>query len=101
MLIHRLSPSAAEVIQVPADASLRIDQSALESLLQTHASHRLVLGTFNAGSNVTGLREDVPGVTRLLHHYKGLVAWDAAAAAPHVASKSVARRVRCNRRANG
>eukprot|EP00045_Choanoeca_perplexa_P014840 m.177195 g.177195 ORF g.177195 m.177195 type:complete len:1044 (-) comp16813_c0_seq1:606-3737(-) len=77
--------SGAEVIEIPADDSLRIDQSALETLLQTHATRRLVLGTFNAGSNVTGLREDVAGITRLVHRYHGLVAWDAAAAAPHVA----------------
>jgi selenocysteine lyase/cysteine desulfurase len=80
---------AAEVVEVPADPSLRIDQSALETLLQAHAGSRPVLGTFSAGSNVTGLREDVAGVTRLIHRYKGLVAWDAAAAAPHVASKEL------------
>eukprot|EP00730_Choanoeca_flexa_P019292 TRINITY_DN9419_c0_g1_i1.p1 TRINITY_DN9419_c0_g1~~TRINITY_DN9419_c0_g1_i1.p1 ORF type:complete len:1082 (+),score=286.83 TRINITY_DN9419_c0_g1_i1:146-3391(+) len=77
--------SGAEVIEVPADDSLRIDQSALEALLKAHSPKRLVLGSFCMGSNVTGLMEHVSQVTELVHMYGGIVAWDAAAAAPHVA----------------
>jgi selenocysteine lyase/cysteine desulfurase len=61
-----------------------IDVMQLEQELQRYADHALKIGTFSAASNVTGLKSDVAGITRLLHSYGALSFWDYAAAAPYV-----------------
>jgi len=45
---------------------------------------RLVVGSFTAASNVTGLRTNVYVISALLHEYGAIAAWDFAAAAPYV-----------------
>ncbi|CAF4867220.1 unnamed protein product, partial [Rotaria magnacalcarata] len=40
--------------------------------------------TFNAASNVTGIRTDVDSVSTLVHQYDGWIFWDYAAAAPYL-----------------
>ena len=53
----------------------------LEKLLQQYAGGPLLIGSFSAASNVTGIRTDVERVTRLLKQYGALSFWDYAAAA--------------------
>ena len=42
-----------------------------------------ILGCFSAGSNVTGVFQDVHNIARLVHSYGGLIAYDYAAIAPY------------------
>ncbi|WP_433219673.1 aminotransferase class V-fold PLP-dependent enzyme [Dactylosporangium sp. CS-047395] len=67
--------SGAEVVRVHPDD--------LEHQLEAHRD-RTMIGSFSAGSNVTGVKTDVDAVSDLLHRYGALAAWDYAAAGPHV-----------------
>ena len=44
----------------------------------------LLIGSFSAASNVTGIVSDTYGIAALLHEYGALSLWDFAAAAPYV-----------------
>lgn len=61
-----------------------IDLNHLEEILKQNVKSRLIIGTFSAASNVTGIQNDVPSIARLLHSYGALAFFDYAAAAPHV-----------------
>ena len=50
----------------------------------TAAAPRLIVGTFAAASNVTGVLTDVDLVTALLHRYNALAIFDYATAGPYV-----------------
>ncbi|WP_433061053.1 aminotransferase class V-fold PLP-dependent enzyme [Dactylosporangium sp. CS-033363] len=67
--------SGAEVVRVHPDD--------LERQLKVH-SRRAMIGSFSAGSNVTGAKTDVETISALLHEYGAVAAWDYAAAGPHV-----------------
>ena len=75
--------SAAKVIHIP-EVSGAIDRAALRQALLAHSSHSLVIGSFSAASNVTGLVADVDGITEELHRAGALAFWDYAAAAPYL-----------------
>ncbi|WP_394939306.1 aminotransferase class V-fold PLP-dependent enzyme [Psychromicrobium sp. YIM B11713] len=77
--------SRAKVVPIGENADGGIDQKMLERELVRHRDHPLLLGSFSAASNVTGMLSDVPGITGLLHRYGALAAWDYAAAGPHLA----------------
>lgn len=77
--------SIADVVTVPEDADGHIDQVLLEEQLRRHQGRPLLIGSFSAASNVTGIVSDTHGITRLLHRYGALAFWDFAAAAPYVA----------------
>ncbi|GAA3455821.1 aminotransferase class V-fold PLP-dependent enzyme [Dactylosporangium matsuzakiense] len=66
--------SGAEVI--------RTTWAGLEGHLRANAG-RTMIGSFSAGSNVTGALADVDAVSALLHRYDALACWDYAAAGPH------------------
>ncbi len=76
-------PPKATVSEVPANAHGLVDQEALRRLLVQHAGAPRRIGTFSAASNVTGIKEDVEGITALLHQHGALSFWDYAAAGPH------------------
>jgi selenocysteine lyase/cysteine desulfurase len=76
--------SEADTVTVPEDADGHIDQSVLEEQLRLHQGRPLLIGSFSAASNVTGIVSDTHGITRLLHRYGALAIWDFAAAAPYV-----------------
>ena len=76
--------SIARVKVVPLDASGQLDIAALEQMLKDSGDTQLLIGSFSAASNVTGIKTDVVGVTRLLKQYGALSFWDYAAAAPYV-----------------
>jgi selenocysteine lyase/cysteine desulfurase len=87
--------SGAVCIEVPEDEEGKLDILALDRLLRTHlpssiphaavaGSERLVVGTFSAASNVTGVLADTVAVTKLLHSFGALAFWDYASAAPYV-----------------
>ncbi|PJA73943.1 aminotransferase [bacterium CG_4_9_14_3_um_filter_65_15] len=76
--------SIAEVVVIPEDEDGRIDQEVLEQQLLAHATRPLLIGSFSAASNVTGIVSNTHGITELLHRYGALAFWDFAAAAPYV-----------------
>ena len=76
--------SIADVIEIKEDADGHIDLVELESRLVEHAGRPLLVGSFSAASNVTGIISDTSAISRLLHAHGALSFWDFAASAPYV-----------------
>jgi selenocysteine lyase/cysteine desulfurase len=76
--------SIADVIEIHEDADGYIDLSMLEEELERHARRPLVIGSFSAASNVTGIFSNTCAIADLLHRHGALSFWDFAAAAPYV-----------------
>jgi selenocysteine lyase/cysteine desulfurase len=76
--------SIAEVVTCPEDSDGHVDQAFLDEALQRYADRPLLIGSFSAASNVTGILSDVAGISALLHRHGALAFWDYAAAAPYV-----------------
>lgn len=76
--------SVAEVIEIGPDDETGIDLAHLEAELVAHADRPLVIGSFSATSNVTGICTDVAAVTALLKRHDALSFWDYAAGAPYL-----------------
>jgi selenocysteine lyase/cysteine desulfurase len=78
--------SVAEVLEIGETDDGGIDLAHLErALVQARAEARpLVIGSFSAASNVTGVITDVAAVARLLHGHGALACFDYAASAPYV-----------------
>eukprot|EP00095_Tigriopus_kingsejongensis_P008560 snap_masked-scaffold548_size139981-processed-gene-0.14 protein:Tk08560 transcript:snap_masked-scaffold548_size139981-processed-gene-0.14-mRNA-1 annotation:"PREDICTED: uncharacterized protein LOC100175538" len=75
----------ARMINVPFDRHGRIDELALEELLEANSrTQSQMVGCFCAASNITGLLNDDLAITALLHRYNALAFWDYATAAPYV-----------------
>ena len=75
--------SSAEVVTVPGDRHGRIDPVALDRVLPAYRDRPLRIGSFSAGSNVTGLLTDVDAVSTVLHRHGAIACWDYAAAGPY------------------
>ncbi len=76
--------TAADVIRIPLDPAGSIDQRALTETLRQHRNRSLVIGSFSAASNVTGIQSDVHGITQILKRHGALAIWDYAAGAPYL-----------------
>ena len=76
--------SIAQVVTIPQDAGGHIDQAVLERELIRHEHRPLLIGSFSAASNVTGILSDDAAIAELLHRHGALSFWDYAAAAPYV-----------------
>jgi len=76
--------SIADVIPIPLTRCGQIDLGVLEQQLARHADRPLLIGSFSAGSNVTGVKSNVGEVSALLRRHGALAFWDYAAAAPYV-----------------
>ncbi|MGH8871304.1 MAG: aminotransferase class V-fold PLP-dependent enzyme [Acidimicrobiia bacterium] len=76
--------SIAEVIEIKEDVDGHIDLVELETMLVEHARRPLLIGSFSAASNVTGIISDTSAISRLLHAHGALSFWDFAASAPYV-----------------
>ena len=76
--------SIADVVVVPPDGDGHIDLDALERELVRHAGRPLLIGSFSAASNVTGILSDTDRIAALLHAHGALSFWDFAAAGPYV-----------------
>ncbi len=75
----------ATVVEVDLDDQGDIDLAHLDRLLQKpEFSGRLLIGSFSAASNVTGLRSPVHDIARIMHRYGGIACFDYAACAPYV-----------------
>ena len=76
--------SIADVVTIPEDADGHIDAVRLEAELRAHAGRPLLIGSFSAASNVTGITTDVHGLSSMLHRHGALALWDYAAAGPYL-----------------
>jgi selenocysteine lyase/cysteine desulfurase len=73
------------IVVVTDDETGLIDMAKLELVLKEHTKNeRLVVASFSAGSNITGLVQDVVAISKLLHSYKCIVSFDYAAVGPYV-----------------
>lgn len=79
--------SVADVVTVPLSQEGTLDLCALESLLSLYRQRPLLIGSFSAASNVTGIRTDIVRVSRLLKSFGALACWDFAAAGPYIPIK--------------
>ncbi|ORZ40953.1 pyridoxal phosphate-dependent transferase [Catenaria anguillulae PL171] len=76
---------AAKLVTIPMDAQgVGPDLGILESQLKLHKSAPLLIGSFSAGSNLTGVPMDVHRIAKLIHAYDGLVFFDYAGVGPYV-----------------
>ncbi len=76
--------SLADVIVIHEDPDGRIDEAHLATELDRYADRALMIGSFSAASNVSGIVSDVRGITALLHARGAIACWDYAAAAPYL-----------------
>jgi len=76
--------SVADVVTIDEDADGHVSLDHLEQELYHYADRPLLIGSFSAASNVTGIITDVAAVSTLLHRHRALSFWDFAAAAPYV-----------------
>jgi selenocysteine lyase/cysteine desulfurase len=76
--------SVADVVTIRLDGTGALDLVHLEYELRLYADRRVMIGSFSAGSNVTGIITDVDRVTIALHRHGALACWDYAAAGPYL-----------------
>ncbi len=76
--------SVADVVVISQDSDGHIDAAQLERELLKYAARPLLIGSFSAASNVTGIISDTHGISALLHRHGALSFWDFAAAAPYI-----------------
>ncbi len=76
--------SIAQVIEINEDADGYIDLDDLDRKLSEFAGRPLLIGSFSAASNVTGIISNTSAVSSILHRHGALSFWDFAAAAPYV-----------------
>ncbi|MEX0349795.1 MAG: aminotransferase class V-fold PLP-dependent enzyme [Paracoccaceae bacterium] len=76
--------SKAEVVEIPEAAGGGVDLDALEVALAAHAEADLLIGSFSAASNVTGILTDPDPVSRLLRSHGARVIWDYAGGGPYL-----------------
>lgn len=77
--------SGALVLEIPESPLGGPDMAVLEAGLQAHQGAELLVGTFSAMSNVTGIVTDTDAVTRMLKAHGALAVWDYAGGAPYLA----------------
>ena len=76
--------SIADLVVIGEDSNGMIDQAQLREELERYRDRPLVVGSFSAASNVTGIVSDADAISALLHEFGALSFWDFAAAAPYV-----------------
>jgi len=84
--------SIAEVVVIGEDADGHIDLADLDRQLRCYAQRPMLIGSFSAASNVTGILTDTDTIAALLHAHGALSFWDYAAAAPYVPIRVAASR---------
>lgn len=73
-----------DVIVAPATSEDTTDLVQLEKILSNNANRRLI-GSFSAGSNVTGIKTNIEAIARLMKKYQGLCFFDYGALGPYSA----------------
>ncbi|KAI1317941.1 hypothetical protein EDD11_007463 [Mortierella claussenii] len=76
--------SCADVVVIPeCSTSHQLDLEILEQQLILHQRRPLKLGTFSAGSNLTGVLNDTVAISELLHKYGAFAFYDYAGVGPY------------------
>ncbi|MFQ3547181.1 MAG: aminotransferase class V-fold PLP-dependent enzyme [Termitinemataceae bacterium] len=73
----------ADVVVLEPDSQLLVVPEVLEQQLKRYEHRPIKIGSFSAGSNVTGIRPPYRQLARLMHQYGGIALVDFAAAAPY------------------
>ncbi|MCL1990491.1 MAG: aminotransferase class V-fold PLP-dependent enzyme [Defluviitaleaceae bacterium] len=73
----------AEVVIVDTDVNGVIDLNILEEALKKYVTYDLIIGSFTACSNVTGIVTNYVEAVRIIKKYNGIVVVDYSAMAPH------------------
>ncbi|SDJ36452.1 aminotransferase class V-fold PLP-dependent enzyme [Aliiruegeria lutimaris] len=76
--------TGAEVLEIDEGVHGGVDLTYLESKPASLDARDLVVGSFSAASNVTGILTDPDPVCRLLKRYNALFVWDYAGGAPYL-----------------
>lgn len=76
--------SKAKVVEIPEAPEGGVDLEALQQALIDHASCDLMIGSFSAASNVTGIVTDPDPISRMLHAAGAFAIWDYAGAGPYL-----------------
>ena len=76
--------SKARVVEIPEAPEGGVDLQALQQALVDHASSDLMIGSFSAASNVTGIVTDPDPISRMLHAAGALAVWDYAGGGPYL-----------------
>lgn len=76
--------SIADIEAIPLTEDGQICIASLELKLLEYSGRPLMIGSFSAASNVTGIKSDIATVSELLKKHGALTFWDYAAAAPYV-----------------
>jgi len=74
----------ADVEVIPPGKDLVVDPQNLRQLLAKFADRPLIIGSFTACSNVTGIETPIPELARIMHEAGGVCFADYAASAPYV-----------------
>lgn len=75
--------TAADVVVVPPGKNLLVDLNHLEDELKKYKG-RVLIGSFSAGSNVTGIQNPIHEMSEIMHRHGGICFADYAATAPYV-----------------
>lgn len=76
--------SGATVIEIPEGPDSGPDLDALRWHLEAQKGADLVIGSFSAASNVTGIITDPEPISRMIKAYGGVTVWDYAGGAPYL-----------------
>lgn len=76
--------SGAEVIEIPEARDGGPDLKVLDAELTARADRDLLIGSFSAASNVTGIVTDADAVTAVLKRHGALAFWDYAGGGPYL-----------------
>ena len=76
--------SGAEIVEIAEAAEGGPDLVMLENELKARSDRPLLVGSFSAASNVTGIITDDQAVTHLLKRYGALAFWDYAGGGPYL-----------------
>ena len=74
----------AKIIEIQEAPTGGPDMDQLRAALNDHAASDLVIGSFSAASNVTGIITDTDAVTRVLKAHGALAVWDFAGGGPYL-----------------
>ena len=75
--------TVADVVVIKPGKDLLFDLNHLEDALKLYRGERLLIGSFTACSNVTGVRTPIHEMAAIMHRYGGKVFVDYAASAPY------------------
>ncbi|MEQ3697357.1 MAG: aminotransferase class V-fold PLP-dependent enzyme [Pseudomonadales bacterium] len=73
-----------DLVRIPLCTQGLPDETELTVQLRKYQHRKLLIGSFSAASNVTGIKTPVKRISALLHKFGALSCWDYAAAGPYV-----------------